>query len=72
MSKMIVGVCARDLCPHFCIMTCFDTIAIVSKYTKMMKFQLVLVELVFWSSNMTPHHKLESNLSVKNQMQNTR
>ena len=46
-------------------MTYFDTIAVVSNCEKVKIFVLVLVELVFWSSNMTLLHKLEFNWSVK-------
>ena len=63
--KMIVGACASDLAYHFWKMTYFDITAIVSNCEKMIIFALVLVELVFWSPNMSPLHKLKFNWLVK-------
>ena len=46
MSKMILGACARGLDLTTWKLTYFDTTAVVSKCTKMMKSQLVLLDLV--------------------------
>ena len=62
---MSLGTCRWDLWTQFWKMTYFDTITIVSNCGKLKIFVLVLVELISWSSNMTPLYNLEFNWSAK-------